>query len=59
MKRDDAPENQVHRAYRYGKNYPAFAGKDLKPQGKLAAGCPDWYKLMEYKPAPGYDPVKK
>ena len=59
VKRDDAPENQVHRAYRYGKDFPAFAGKDLKPQGKLAAGCPDWYKLMEYKPAPGYGPVKK
>ena len=59
VKRDDAPENQVHRTYRYGKDFPAFAGKDLKPQGKLAAGCPDWYKLMEYKPAPGYGPAKK
>lgn len=51
MKRDNAPWNQVHRAFRYGRDYPAFAGRDLKPQGKLAAGCPDWTKLLEFKPA--------
>lgn len=34
VKRDDNPETQVHRAYRYGKDFPAFAGKDLKPPGQ-------------------------
>ena len=56
------PGQQITVRGPYGNGFPvdtAFAGKDLKPQGKLAAGCPDWYKLMEYKPAPGYDPVKK
>ena len=54
VKRDDNPETQVHRAYRYGKDFPAFAGKELKPQGKLAAGCPDWYQLLEFKQGPDF-----
>ena len=52
--RDDNPETQVHRAYRYGKDFPAFAGKDLKPQGKLAAGCPDWHLLLEFRQGPNF-----
>ena len=28
-------------------------GRALKPEGKLAAGCPEWYKQLVYKPAPG------
>ena len=54
MKRDDNPETQVHRAYRYGKDFPAFAGKDLKPQGKLATGCPDWHLLLEFRQGPNF-----
>ena len=54
VKRDDNPETQVHRAYRYGKDFPAFAGKDLKPQGKLAAGCPDWHLLLEFRQGPNF-----
>ena len=54
VKRDDKPETQVHRAYRYGKDFPAFAGKDLKPQGKLAAGCPDWHLLLEFRQGPNF-----
>ena len=41
-------------AYRYGKDFPAFAGKDLKPQGKLAAGCPDWHLLLEFRQGPNF-----
>ncbi len=52
VKRDNEPFTQVHRAFRYGKDFPAFQGKNLKPQGKLAAGCPDWNKLLEFKPVP-------
>jgi len=32
----DAMTNMVHRAYRYGEDYPAFYGKTLTPQGYIA-----------------------
>jgi len=31
----DAMMNMVHRAYRYGEDYPAFSGKTLTPQGYI------------------------
>lgn len=32
----DGMANMVHRAYRYGEDYPAFYGKTLTPQGYIA-----------------------
>jgi hypothetical protein len=40
--------NMIHRAYRYGKDYPGLKGKDLSPKGKLAPGCPEAYKLYKF-----------
>lgn len=47
VKRDKAPWTQVHRAFRYSKDDPRFAGKDLTPKGKLAKDCPDWQELLD------------
>jgi len=46
--------NMIHRAYRYGKDYPGLEGKDLSKRKPLAAGCPEFYKLYktDTKPAP-------
>jgi hypothetical protein len=46
-----APENLsniIHRAYRYGKDYPGLKGKDLSPKEKLAPKCPEMYKIFKY-----------
>ncbi len=40
--------NVMHRAYRYGKDYPGLKGKDLSPKGKLAPKCPEAFKLFKY-----------
>jgi hypothetical protein len=37
----------IHRAYRYGKDYPGLKGKDLKPKKKLAPKCPDFFKVYK------------
>jgi hypothetical protein len=39
--------NMIHRAYRYGPDYPGLKGKDLKPGKKLAPKCPDFFKLYK------------
>ncbi|MEJ2108516.1 MAG: aryl-sulfate sulfotransferase [Acidobacteriota bacterium] len=39
--------NMVHRAYRYGKDYPGFEGKDLEAQGPLAPDCPQFFKVFK------------
>jgi len=39
--------NMIHRAYRYGKDYPGLKGKDLKPKKKLAPKCPDFFKVYK------------
>lgn len=40
----DGMANMVHRAYRYGEDYPAFAGKTLTPQGYVCGdNCPRFY----------------
>jgi hypothetical protein len=49
--------NMIHRAYRYGKDYPGLKGKDLSPKEPLAKGCPEFYKIYKTavakpKPAP-------
>jgi len=43
----DFYSNMVHRAYRYGKDYPGLKGKDLKPVKKLAPKCPDFFKVYK------------
>lgn len=43
----DFLSNMIHRAYRYGKDYPGLKGKDLKPKKKLAPKCPDFFKLYK------------
>jgi hypothetical protein len=37
----------VHKAFKYGTDYPAFKGKDMSPKGKLSAKCPDFKKFMD------------
>ena len=39
--------NMVHRAYRYGEDYPGLKGKDLSVKGPLAEGCPQFYKVFK------------
>lgn len=39
--------NMIHRAYRYGKDYPGLQGKKLENQGKLAKECPEFFKLYK------------
>jgi hypothetical protein len=34
----------LHRAYRYGKDYPGLAGKDLSKKEPLAKGCVEMWK---------------
>jgi hypothetical protein len=56
--------NMIHRAYRYGKDYPGLKDKDLTPKGRLAEGCPEFYKayktaVAKPKPAPKNKPAPK
>ncbi len=46
--------NMIHRAYRYGKDYPGLAGRDLAKRTPLAAGCPEFSKVYDTaaRPAP-------
>ena len=37
----------MHRAYRYGKDFPGLQGKDLTPHGKINPGCPDFRTMFE------------
>jgi hypothetical protein len=40
--------NMIHRAYRYGKDYPGLKGKDLNPKEKLAPKCPEAFKFYKF-----------
>ncbi|WP_243545108.1 aryl-sulfate sulfotransferase [Pseudodesulfovibrio tunisiensis] len=44
----DIANNYIHRAYRYGKDYPAFKGRNLTP-GAYVCGddCPRFYKTYK------------
>ncbi len=53
VKKDNDPFNEIHRAFRYTANHPAFRGRDLTPRYKLAPNCPDWTQLLNYVPSPG------
>ncbi|HSW39779.1 MAG TPA: aryl-sulfate sulfotransferase [Acidobacteriota bacterium] len=51
--------NMIHRAYRYGKDFPGFAGKDLSRKTPLAKGCPEFYRIYKTDqppPTPKKDP---
>ncbi|MBW2000841.1 MAG: hypothetical protein JRJ29_23130, partial [Deltaproteobacteria bacterium] len=37
--------NMIHRAYRYGPDYPGLKGKDLSKKVPLAPGCPEFAKI--------------
>jgi hypothetical protein len=37
----------VHRAYRYGKDYPAFQGKDLSKRRPFKLGCLELWRYSE------------
>jgi len=39
--------NMIHRAWRYGPDYPGLKGKDLISGKKLAPKCPDFFKVYE------------
>ena len=45
--RKNAINNMIHRAYRYGKDYPGLKGKDLSKTTPLTQ-CPEFFKI--YKP---------
>jgi hypothetical protein len=48
--------NMIHRAYRYGKDYPGLKGKDLSRKGPLAKNCPEFFNI--YKTSPEKPPEK-
>lgn len=39
--------NFIHRAYRYGPDYPGLKGKDLSKSTPLAPGCPQFFKVYK------------
>ena len=39
--------NSMHRAYRYGRDFPGLQGKDLSVKRPLADGCPLFYKVYK------------
>lgn len=42
-------KNMIHRVYRYGKDYPAFAGKDLSNARPIAADIARLWEIEPYK----------
>lgn len=49
--------NMIHRAYRYGADYPGLKGKDLSKRMSMEKTCPEFYKLYEVDTTPA--PKKK
>jgi Arylsulfotransferase (ASST) len=39
--------NMIHRAYRYGPDYPGLQGRDLSAKEKLAGKCPEFFKIYQ------------
>ena len=37
-------QNMIHRAYRYGPDYPGLKGKDLSPQGYIVKDGKKWFE---------------
>ena len=48
--------NMIHRAYRYGKDYPGLKGKELGNRTPLTKDCPEFYKIYRTDQQP---PAKK
>lgn len=48
--------NMIHRAYRYGADYPGLKDKDLSERKPLAKSCPEFYKVYKTDTPP---PKKK
>jgi hypothetical protein len=46
----------VHRAYRYGKDYPVFKGKDLNHRRPFKLGCLELWRWNEPDPQPTQGP---
>jgi hypothetical protein len=46
----------IHRAYRYGKEFPGLQGKDLSNRVPLAKDCPEFFKIYKTDQSP---PAKK
>jgi hypothetical protein len=44
---EELGSNMIHRAYRYGQDYPGLKGKDLSKKVPLAEGCPEFWKLYK------------
>jgi hypothetical protein len=55
----------IHRAYRYGKDFPAFKGKDLSKRRPFKMGCVELWRYNEpetseqLEPAPQQKPMPK
>lgn len=43
--------SMIHRAYRYGEDYPGLKGRDLSRRVPLAKSCPEFYKVYKTAPA--------
>lgn len=41
--------NLVHRAYRYGKDYPGLAGRDLSQAARIHPGIRRWWEMEPWK----------
>ena len=52
VRKDKNPFVEIHRAFRYASDSPQLKGRVLKPIRKLAPACPDWTKLLQFKPSP-------
>lgn len=45
LKNHNFMSNMIHRAYRYGPDYPGLKGKDLSNREALALGCPEFWRI--------------
>ncbi len=45
--REDLAANMIHRSYKYGKDYPGLAGKDLSKAEPLSGDCPAIWKMAK------------
>ena len=43
----NATTNMIHRAFRYGADYPGLAGRDLSPKEPLVKDCPPFFKTYK------------
>jgi|SRR5271157_96226 len=44
---EELAANMIHRSYRYGKDYPGLAGRDLSKAEPLSGNCPAIWKLTQ------------